>query len=50
MGRLGRLQSFGVGTFTIPNVIGDFTTQDKGAFAVPFIAGNVGAIFSSVSR
>ena len=42
MGRLGRLQSFGVGTFTIPNVIGDFTTQDKGAFAEPFIAANVG--------
>ncbi len=42
MGRLGRLQSVAFGTFSIPNVITDFTTQDKGAFAVPFIAGNVG--------
>ena len=42
LGRLGRLASVGIGTFDIPNVVADFTTQDKGAFAAPFLAANVG--------
>ena len=43
MGRLGRLKSLGIGPFTLPNIIADFTAQSKGAYALPFLAGNVGA-------
>ncbi len=42
LGKLGRLQTLTIGNFTLPNVVADFTTQTKGAFAVPFVAGNVG--------
>jgi len=41
-GRLGRLQSLAFGKFTLHDVIGDYTVQAKGAFAMPFVAGNVG--------
>ena len=41
-GKLGRIASVAFGGFTLPEVIGDFTTQTKGAFAAPFIAANVG--------
>ena len=41
-GRLGRLQSVAFGGFTLRSVIGDFTSQTKGAFAEPFVAANVG--------
>jgi len=41
-GKLGRIQSVAFGGFTLSNVIGDFTTQTKGAFAEPFVAANVG--------
>lgn len=41
-GRLGRLQSLGFGRFVLHDVVADFTTQEKGAFAQPFVAGNVG--------
>ncbi|MBV9408378.1 MAG: aspartyl protease family protein [Candidatus Eremiobacteraeota bacterium] len=42
LGRLGRttLQLAG---FTVPDVIADYSTQTRGAFADPFYAGNVGA-------
>ena len=42
LGRLGRtvLQ---IGSFTIPDVVTDLSTQAKGAFADPFVAGNIGA-------
>jgi hypothetical protein len=42
MGKLGRILSLGIGTYTIANVVTDFTTQKSGAFAAPFLAGNVG--------
>lgn len=42
LGRLGRLTSFGVGRFTVPQIVADLTTQSQGAFAAPFIAANVG--------
>jgi hypothetical protein len=42
LGRLGRT-TLQVGSFTIPDVITDLSTQTRGAFADPFIAGNVGA-------
>ncbi len=42
LGRLGRLASLEIGTFSIPNVVADFTVQQKGAFAQPFVAANVG--------
>ncbi len=41
-GKLGRMQSVAFGGFTLNDVIGDFTTQTKGAFAEPFVAANVG--------
>lgn len=41
-GKLGRLQSLQIGNYTLQDVIGDFTTQDKGALAAPFVAANVG--------
>ena len=41
-GKLGRLESLRIGAFTMPGVITDFTVQQKGAFAQPFVAGNVG--------
>jgi len=41
-GKLGRLQSLQIGNYTMKDVIGDFTTQQKGALAVPFVAANVG--------
>ncbi len=41
-GRLGRLQSLSIGRFTLPDLVADFTTQTQGAFAVPFVAANVG--------
>ncbi len=42
LGKLGRLQSLGIGTFALPDIVADFTTQEKGAFAQPFVAANVG--------
>jgi hypothetical protein len=42
LGKLGRISSLEIGNYTIPNVVADFTAQDKGAFAVPFISANVG--------
>lgn len=42
LGRLGRLGSLAFASYTLPGVVADFTTQEKGAFAVPFVAANVG--------
>lgn len=42
MGKLGRIQSVGFASFTLHDVVGDFTSQTKGALAVPFVAANVG--------
>ena len=42
LGRVGRLRTLSFGAFTIPDVIGDFTAQAKGALAQPFVAANVG--------
>jgi Aspartyl protease/PDZ domain len=42
LGRLGRLGSLAFASYTMPGVVADFTTQEKGAFAVPFVAANVG--------
>lgn len=41
-GKLGRLQDVAFGGFTLHNVVGDFTSQTKGALAEPFVAANVG--------
>ncbi len=41
LGRLGRV-SLAFGGFTIPDVVTDLSTQTKGAFADPFVAGNIG--------
>jgi hypothetical protein len=42
MGRLGRLRSLGIGSFTLHDLVADFSAQDSGAFAEPFQAANVG--------
>ena len=42
LGKLGRLSSLAFGGFTLRDVVGDFTVQQKGALAQPFIAANVG--------
>jgi hypothetical protein len=42
LGKLGRIGALGIGNYTIPNVVADFTTQNQGAFAMPFVAANVG--------
>jgi hypothetical protein len=42
LGRLGRIKTLGFGNFILSNVIADFSAAQKGAFAMPFVAGNVG--------
>jgi hypothetical protein len=42
MGKLGRLDSVGIGMFDMPGLVADLTTQTQGAFAQPFLAANVG--------
>lgn len=42
MGRLGRVQTLSFGGLTLHDLVGDYTTQTKGAFAMPFIGANVG--------
>jgi len=41
-GQLGRLRSLRIGSFTLSSIIADFTADANGAFAAPFLAGNVG--------
>ncbi len=41
-GKLGRLQSVTIGTFTLPGIVADFTAQREGALAAPFLGANVG--------
>lgn len=41
-GMLGRLSSLQIGTFTLNDVIADYSTQKEGFFAGPFLAANVG--------
>jgi hypothetical protein len=42
LGSLGRLRSLKIGSFTLNDVVADYTAQKKGAFAAPFVAANVG--------
>jgi len=42
VGRLGRVASLQLGPYTVRNVIGDYSQQTKGAFADPYVAGNIG--------
>lgn len=42
MGKLGRIARLGIGQYTLENIVADFSTQTKGAFASPFTAANVG--------
>jgi hypothetical protein len=42
IGRLGRIAKLQIGPYTMPNLIGDFSEQEKGAFADPYTAANVG--------
>lgn len=42
MGKLGRVNSVGIGDLTLSNLVGDYSSQTQGAFAAPFVAANVG--------
>ncbi len=42
LGRLGRT-TLALGGFTIPGIVADLSTQKQGAFADPFVSGNIGA-------
>ena len=42
MGKLGRVQSVGMGDLTLTNLVADYSTQTEGAFAAPFVAANIG--------
>jgi hypothetical protein len=41
-GRLGRVQTLSFGGLTLRDLVGDYTAQTKGGFAMPFIGANVG--------
>jgi hypothetical protein len=41
-GKLGRLRQLDVAGMQLNNLVADFTTQTKGAFAEPFVAANIG--------
>lgn len=41
-GILGRLSSLQIGTFTLDDIVADYSTQTGGFFASPFLAANVG--------
>lgn len=42
MGKLGRLQTLTLGRLTLHDLIGDYSTSTRGAFAEPFLAANLG--------
>jgi hypothetical protein len=42
IGRLGRVASIGIDDFTLPNLVADYSSQQQGAFAAPFVAANIG--------
>lgn len=42
LGKLGRVETIGIGDFTLTNLVGDYTTQTQGALAAPFVGANVG--------
>jgi hypothetical protein len=42
IGRLGRVQTLSFGGLTLHDLVGDYTMQSKGGFAMPFIGANVG--------
>lgn len=42
LGRLGRIQTIGIGDFQLNDLIADYTTQTAGALAAPFVGANIG--------
>lgn len=42
IGRLGRVSSIGIGDYTLPNLVADYSTQTQGALAAPFVGANLG--------
>ncbi len=42
LGKLGRIQSVGIGDLQLTNLVADYSTQTAGALAAPFIAANLG--------
>ncbi|MFY9665835.1 MAG: aspartyl protease family protein [Candidatus Cybelea sp.] len=42
MGKLGRVQTVGIGDLQLTNLVADYTTQTAGALAAPFVGANIG--------
>jgi hypothetical protein len=42
MGKLGRVQDVGIDDFHLQNLVGDYSAQNAGALAAPFVAANIG--------
>ncbi len=42
VGRLGRVPALSFGGLTLHDLVGDYTTQTRGGFAMPFIGANLG--------
>jgi len=42
LGRLGRLKTLEFGSFALPGIVANFSTDEEGVMARPFLAGNVG--------
>ena len=42
LGKLGRVQSVGIDDLTLNNLVADYSTQNAGALAAPFVAANIG--------
>lgn len=42
IGRLGRVKTLSFGGLTLRDLVGDYATQSKGGFAMPFIGANIG--------
>jgi hypothetical protein len=42
LGKLGRVQSVGIGDLQLTDLVANFSAQKAGAFAAPFVAANIG--------
>lgn len=42
LGKLGRVQTVGIGDLTLTDLVGDYSIQKAGALTAPFVAANIG--------
>jgi membrane-associated protease RseP (regulator of RpoE activity) len=42
LGKLGRVQTIGIGDLTLTDLVADYSVQKAGALAAPFVAANIG--------